>query len=293
MGYALLASPMRRRDRLHYIQHLDPIQDHIQICHLLAGYEFPWDMTRALELALFRTFCIPSISQLLDRTGEFQHRPQKRYDDTGLIVSSILKWGYDSDRGRAAIQRMNGIHSHFPIRNDDFIYVLSTFIYEPIRWIDRFGWRTLSDHEKQSLFYFWFQVGQQMHIRDIPSTYECLEAYNVEYEHNHFRYSEATHRIGQSTLELFLSWFPKGLHSPLKPLLYAMFDDPLITAFGFPAPAPHHRRFVAFLLRSRGHWLNYLPPRLRSQFYVDEPQRSYPHGFTLADVGPPPKPPFL
>jgi hypothetical protein len=64
------------------IQTLDPDRDHQQICHLLAGYEFPWDMTRALELPLLRTFCVPSIAKLLDRTGEFHHHGQKRYDDT-------------------------------------------------------------------------------------------------------------------------------------------------------------------------------------------------------------------
>lgn len=50
-----------RYDRLHSIQQLDPITQHQQICHLTAGYEFPWDMTRALELALLRTFCVPPV----------------------------------------------------------------------------------------------------------------------------------------------------------------------------------------------------------------------------------------
>ena len=42
--------------------------------HLSFGYEFSWDSVRALEIALYRTYCIPSISKLLDSTGEFyQH----------------------------------------------------------------------------------------------------------------------------------------------------------------------------------------------------------------------------
>lgn len=75
--------------------------------------EFPWDMTRSVEIALFRTYCVPSISALLDKIGEFRLRPQKRYDDTGLIVTEIIKWGYDSDRRREAIRRMNYIHAFF------------------------------------------------------------------------------------------------------------------------------------------------------------------------------------
>jgi hypothetical protein len=57
-------------------------------------------MTRALKLALYRTYCVPSITALLDKTGEFYKRTQKRYDDTALIVAEIAKWGYESERGR-------------------------------------------------------------------------------------------------------------------------------------------------------------------------------------------------
>ncbi len=118
----------KRDENLRRIQQLDPVQDHCEICHLSTGYEFPWDTTRSLEVALMRTFCVPSISALLDKTGEFRHRPQKRYDDTGLITSEIMKWGYKSDRGIQAIERMNAIHGRFKISNEDFLYVLSTFI---------------------------------------------------------------------------------------------------------------------------------------------------------------------
>ena len=85
-----------RYQRLQQIQQLNPITDHSLICRLVAGYEFPWDITRALELAMVKTFCVPSISRLLTRTGEFHHHTQKRYDDTGLLIAEILQWGYDN-----------------------------------------------------------------------------------------------------------------------------------------------------------------------------------------------------
>jgi hypothetical protein len=61
---------MGRFDILNEIQRLDPERDNQRIMHLSFGYEFPWDSVRALEVALYRTYCIPSISKLLDRTGE-------------------------------------------------------------------------------------------------------------------------------------------------------------------------------------------------------------------------------
>jgi hypothetical protein len=199
---------MARYDNLHRIEQLDPVRDNAQICHLIAGYEFPWDTTRALEVALFRTFCIPSISKLLDRTGEFRLRTQKRYDDTALIISSIMKWGYDSPPGAEMIQRMNQIHGHFKITNEDFLYVLSTFIYEPIRWIDQFGWRPLCEKERLACFYFWKAVGERMQIYNIPSTYQAFEHSMLDYERQHFQYSESNRQVGEATLNLFLSWFP-------------------------------------------------------------------------------------
>ena len=52
---------------------LDPVV--LERCRDLVGLLFPWDMNRALELALLKTFCLPSISGLLHQTGEFEQRP--------------------------------------------------------------------------------------------------------------------------------------------------------------------------------------------------------------------------
>ena len=278
---------MGRFERFHAIQQLDPVKDNCEICRQIAGYEFPWDITRALEIALFRTFCVPSVATLLDRTAEFHKHPQKRYDDTALMVSLILKWGYDSPKGQAVIQRMNKIHGQFPISNADYLYVLSTFIYVPVQWIERFGWRRLSQFEKQAFFYFWFSVGQQMGIQSIPKTYEAFEQYYLEYEQEHFHYNEANQRVGESTFNLFLSWFPALLRPLIKPFVYAIMDESMIRAFGFPNPKVWQRQVIEKLLRSRGRLLRYFPPRQTPSFFSDEPQRSYPHGYNLADLGPP------
>src|SRR5262249_5507578 len=155
---------MSRYAILDAIRRLDPERDHQRIVFLSTCYDFPFDTTRALEFALFRTFAVPSIAALLDRTGEFAARAQKRYDATDLIVTELLEWGYESERGRRALRRMNELHGRSAIANDDFLYVLSTFIYEPIRWNGRFGWRPLCDRERLGMFHFWRQVGRRMNI---------------------------------------------------------------------------------------------------------------------------------
>ena len=163
---------MARSAVLDEILSLDPRRDCQRIVFLSKCHDFGFDTARALEFALFRTYCVPSISALLDRTGEFRERPQKRYDDTEIIVNEMMEYGYDSDRGRRALERMNHIHERFRIANSDFLYVLTTFIYEPIRWNARFGWRPMVANERLALFHFWREVGLRMKIREIPEDYD-------------------------------------------------------------------------------------------------------------------------
>src|ERR1043166_7598532 len=114
------------------IESLDPLADHQEIYRISVGYEFPWDYTRALELALFRTYCVPGISRLLAATREFELRPQRRYDDTALLMAEWPAQGSDSPRGKEALRVVNRMHGRYAIDNDDMVYVLSTFVYEPI-----------------------------------------------------------------------------------------------------------------------------------------------------------------
>lgn len=139
------------------------------IARRLACHDFPWDVARALEFALFRTFASPAIATVLHATGEFEKRAQRRYDDTDLIVATIIENGFDSDLGKRAIARMNAIHGRFRIANEDFLYVLSTFVLEPLRWLDRFGWRALTPEERLGWFGFWLEVGKRMQIRDLTN----------------------------------------------------------------------------------------------------------------------------
>ena len=274
---------------LREIVQSDPVRDHQRIVHLSTAFEFPFDITRSLEFALFRTFGVPSIGALLDRTGEFTGRAQRRYDDTDLILSQIYEFGYDSERGRAALRRMNRIHARFEIANEDFLYVLSTFVYEPTRWIARFGWRDTVEQERLAFFHFWREVGRRMNIRDLPADYDAFERFNVEYERANFRYSEPSRRVAIATRSMFLAWFlPAPLHRLGAPALHALMDEPLLAAFGFPEPGPGMRRLVTGALRARSRLVRLLPerrsPRLRSELR----HRTYPDGYRTTALGPPP-----
>jgi hypothetical protein len=272
---------MNHSARLDEIQTLDHETDAARIVHLLACYEFPWDMTRSLEIALFRTFCAPPVSALLHRTGEFECRAQRRYDDTDILVSELIEWGFDSERGLRALRRINHHHGCFAIGNPEFLYVLSTFIFEPIRWNQRFGWRLMSEKERLAIFHFWRAVGQRMGIQDIPKDYEALEAFNREYETIHFRFAESNRQVGNAVLEMFCGWFPRLFKPLVRQSILALLDDAVIAAFGFEKPSNSLRWLVNHSLKLRARLMYWLPKRQRPRLRTQTKQPTHPHGYAI------------
>jgi hypothetical protein len=276
-----------RFGRLREIERLDPARDCQRIMHLSFGYEFCWDSTRALELALYRTYCVPSISGLLDRTGEFYRHTQRRYDDTAILIAEMCEWGYERGRGKEALARINWAHGHFTISNDDFLYVLSTFIFVPIRWIDQYAWRPTCRGEKLGYYHFWREVGTRMGIRDIPPTYEDFEIWARAYERKTFRYTDANRKIGAATRDLFASWYPRPLAPIVRATVHALLDDVMLDAFGFPRPLPGMRGLIGGALKARGRIVRWLPARRKPNFFTNRPNRTHIRGYEIGSLGPP------
>ena len=262
----------------------------IALCHRLAGSSFPWDITRSLELALLKTFCVPSISGLLSRTGEFEQRPRKRYDDTGLMVAELLRHGPSSTAGAAVIARMNRIHASFAISDRDYLYVLSTFVCEPIRWLARYGWRPLSAAEQEALFRFWQLVGERMGIRSIPASLAALVAFNQSVEAEVFASAASNRRVADATLAMLLGDWPAPLRPGLARVLASLLRAPEAAALGWPEPPTAVQAAVLLGLRLRSR-LAGLSQRLRpprgSRFYSERPTPSYGASFQLEQLGPP------
>ncbi|OZF32364.1 hypothetical protein CH296_12435 [Rhodococcus sp. 14-2496-1d] len=273
---------------LRRIEELDPVRDCHTIHRITAGYEFPWDYQRSLEFALFRTYCVPTISALLAETGEFENRPQKRYDDTSLLMAELLEHGYDSERGRESLRTVNRMHGRYDISNDDMLYVLTTFVYEPIEWIDTYGWRRLHPKERLATFHFYREVGKRMGIKNIPESYTEFAQFKLDYEERTFRFTEDNRRIGTYTLDLYCSWYPAALTPAVKQGVFALLDDRMAGAFGFPAGSPTVERVAVRALRARARVERFLPKRTRSRATADASNRTYPGypvGYRPRDLG--------
>lgn len=271
---------------LERVLSLDPQQHCQEIVLLVGAYEYPFLMQKSLEFALFRTYAVPSIGALLDQTQQFSHYAQRRYDDTSLLIAEIVENGYDSERGLTAIKQMNRLHGRYDISNDDFLYVLGAFIFTPIDWHERFGWRSPTHHEKLANYYFWVEVGKRMGMKALPSTYEAFEAFFRQYERDHFRYSDASHRVAEQTLTLFLGWYPRLLHPLIRQVIYAFLDAPLREAFGYPRANRAIQWLAERGLRAHAWWLRHVAsPRKTPHLLTKLPNRTYPNGYTIETMG--------
>jgi len=275
-----------RYENLKRILTLDPKDDCQEIVYLVGVYEYPWLTRKSLEFALFRTYAVPHTSRILQASGQFSKHGQKRYDDTSLMLAGIAEHGYDSEFGKIAIGRMNELHGRWNIKNDDMRYVLSTFIFEPMRWHEEFGWREPTRHEKLANYYFWVEVGKRMGITELPETMEAFEQFNIEHEKRYFAYDEANRVIGMATIQVFLNWYPRFLHSLVWQGLLALMDDPLRDAMGFPAANPVFRWLTRTSLKGFGRLLRFLPPRRKPYHFTEQPNRTYPGGFRVEELGP-------
>jgi hypothetical protein len=166
------------------------------------------------------------------------------------------------------------------------VYTLSTFILEPARWIDRYGWRKVTETEKQAAFYFWTELGRRMGIRDMPDSFEAFDAFNRAYEKAEFHYSSDNEQIAVATRNLMLSWvLPKALLPLGAPFVHALIDDQLLQAVGM-RPAPIWlQKLVRRSVHLRGRLVRVLPPRRKPHLLTKQPNRTYEKGYTIGELG--------
>ncbi len=281
----MLAHPKRYAD-LRRIERLDPGADADEILSLTVYHEFPWEFVQGTSIAFMRDYGVPSISDLLDRTGRFERDGQKRYDDTVLIGFEAAVDGIDSPRAHAAVRRLNGIHGHYGIPNHEFRYVLATTLVGPKRFIDRYGYRALHPHEILAMTHFTTRLGQLMGIKDLPTSYADYERLLDDYEAEHFAFDPANTRVAEASIRIVTNWYPRPLRPLMRRVLIAMLDDPLRVALGLPAQPRWLVRALDIALRARGRLMRLAPPRPADRPYRHDAGRTYPFGYSLPDLGP-------
>jgi len=67
--------------------------------------------------------------------------------------------------------------------------------------------------------------------------------------------------------------------------IYALLDEPVLDAFGYPHPCPATRRCVEGALRLRARVVRRLPRRRRPRLLTATRYRSYPRSYRVEQLG--------
>ncbi|MCO5554509.1 hypothetical protein L7F22_008038 [Adiantum nelumboides] len=283
-------------------------------CHALNActlfVEFPFLYRLAFEYGLMKTAGIPAITRRVKTGGEAVHNPAKRYDDTDILIRELLLHHVDTPRGSLAVRRLNFLHSHYNIHNQDYIYVLAIHILTVIEWASMFGYREWTELEKSTHYKVWHDIGTRMGMRDIPATLADLAQYKEDYEAKYMVFAKENHEFAEIGMKLLLDDVPKLLWPFGRRVLISVMDDRLVASLGY-SKQPHWLTFMSHaLLKLHGVVVSWMPPRplswaqtriAVSMFsgcpilqqadgqlplaYQRFPPIPYPQGYRIAEIG--------
>ena len=91
----------------------------------------------------------------LEMADAYGHIEQARRKNPNLTQEEADE---QRDRQKHALKRLNEIHGRYNILNGDYLYTLSLFIVEPMKWVNKYEWRQLEQLEINvtSIFSFFF-----------------------------------------------------------------------------------------------------------------------------------------
>ncbi|KAK6529679.1 hypothetical protein TWF281_008842 [Arthrobotrys megalospora] len=252
ISYLLLVRHLRHRNLKNFLQAVEnecgivtkssdlPMCYAEQAIRLMGSWDFPRVTRLALQFALFRTYGIPTISNLLWKTRQLSQRStaHRRYVDTSVLVVELMSFPLESPRAKLAIERINYLHNRHKdsISNDDLLYTLALFMCQPPVFINKYEWRKLHPIELMGIHRFWSQVGIMMGITGIPDSFEGTYEWANAYEQKYMQPSETNRNVAAATVDILLYFVPRFMQSAAVPVVHAVCDPRLRASFYWPDP---------------------------------------------------------
>lgn len=229
------------------IRALDPDRDSAEIARLsLVVLHGTPALTYALfTVAFMKQVAVPSMARILHRrgTGDIMTDPVTRNDDTLLFFARLLDHGPESDVGRAWIGRLNAIHDHFPIRNDDALYTLATLALDPHRITSDLARSPFTTAELDAHWNFWRTTAELQRLQHIPTSRTEMERWAADYETREYAPSPEGRAVARSLTDAFAARIlPSRLRGSAPQILSAVCPPQLRTVHDLPDPSPaiHH-----------------------------------------------------
>jgi hypothetical protein len=246
---------------------------------------FAFELRLGHRLGFIRAFASPRIAELLARTGQIEHDTSRRGTDTGLFMYLMLHEGLDSTVGRRAVERLNKMHAAWSIRNEDYGWVLSNWFLPGLQIIDRYGWRPVTEAERQAVVDWHRELGIRMGVRDLPGSAAGFEALARAYEQDNLRDSAAGQQLRAAVFAVAVRDLPEWLR-PLGPRMVAVLMEASVrAALNLPSPGAVVRGCMQGLLRARAVVRRWRGPA-QPWFVPGARRRDYPDGYTIEDLGP-------
>ncbi|KAK2608705.1 hypothetical protein QQS21_002694 [Conoideocrella luteorostrata] len=258
----------------------------------ISEWEFPLLFKMSLQFALFKTYGIPTISDLLVATRLFSNpkTASKRYEDTSILIGEFMAHSPNEQRTRQAIGRMNSLHSPYikagKISNEDLLYTLSVFVTEPINWINKFEWRQMTDMEICAQGTFWKSIGDAMDIKytghlkrdtwkDGIEFVEDIMEWAHNYELEHMVPAATNKQTADELVKLLLYFAPKAILPFAHQAIGVIMGERLRTAMMYPTPSVTAQKVTSFIFSLRRFVLRHLTlPRFspKTEFSEKDPK---------------------
>lgn len=251
-------------------------------------FDLAKDMELGNFLSYYRNFAVPQLAETLVGNGEIIERPTKRSYDTAIVIYELIANGLDSPRGQEMVALLNRVHRYVPGKPEDFRYVLLTLLVVPIRWTQQHAWRQPTDSEVTAATRFFAELGQRMHLVQLPQSFAEAAAILDDYEVANIKFSAAGRRLMDSTVQILQETLPSPLRPFTRTLLSAMFDDDRLTdALGLPLRRRWSLRLLNMALRTRNLLVRRSSLPGEPRFTPGTPVSAiYPNGYALENIGP-------
>jgi len=180
-------------------------------------------------LALIRMMGIAHLVTALYGHAQLVSQTQARLARTRQTLRDLICHGFDSDAGRAAMQRLRDVHRNVPADASDYRYVLATFFLEPLRWNAAHARVTLEAHETALLLAFWQRVGREMGMTDLPESLPQWQQLQRDYEARCMARTPEGERLARMCLrdvvKLTVPWgtrwaFRQGMLATMEPRVH-------------------------------------------------------------------------
>jgi hypothetical protein len=240
-----------------YVDSLDPLEDDEEITALVSNVLFgDAYFAHSIYLVTFaRQVGIPGIAKVLYRSGngDVVTDPVRRNNDTIVFFTEFYRRGYSSEDGKAAVARMEEIHSRFLITDELKLYTLATVMFEPDRLAMQFGVDPFSAVDKQARWNFWCGFAAQIPLELPADNREDFLKWMTRYERDNYKMTPDCVGVFDALVEDWGRWYPSWLPARdwlVRQSLVALLDDELRETMGQKKPPLFIRFQVALVAKT-------------------------------------------